>query len=564
MKKTICFYFQVHQPYRLRRYRFFDIGQYHNYFDDYANRSIMRKVAEKCYLPTNNLMLSLIKEYGSQFKISYSISGTALDQMEQYAPDVLDTFRRLAETGCVEFLAETYSHSLSALKSREEFEKQVNIQKKKIKDLLGYEATTFRNTELIYSDQIGAMVADMGFRAMLTEGAKHILGWKSSNYLYTNAIEPKLKLLLKNFQLSDDIAFRFSNRGWADWPLTTEKYVDWLNSIDHKEEIINLFMDYETFGEHQWAETGIFEFMRALPGRVLSHSNFEFLTPSEAAQKHQPIAPLHVPYPISWADEERDLTAWLGNEMQDEAFDNLYSLIDKVSKIDDPDIQRDWRHLQTSDHFYYMCTKWFSDGDVHKYFNPYDSPYEAFITFMNAFSDFKLRVNALHASLPTMVNADSPDHLEKLIAEYQGKLNALMALKVNASATEVKAKMTPVKAEKTSRAVAAKKPIAKKSSDAKNKPLVEAKKVVAKKPVVTKKVKALDKKQSVKKVAAEKDKPVAKVKKGEKKTATKKPVATKKVNALAKKQPVKKAESAKVTKVVKAKVATAKPSAKKK
>ncbi len=527
MKKTICFYFQVHQPYRLRRYRFFDIGQYHNYFDDYANRSIMRKVAEKCYLPTNNLMLSLIKEYGNQFKISYSISGTALDQMEQYAPDVLDTFRRLAETGCVEFLAETYSHSLSALKSRKEFEKQVNIQKKKIKDLLGYEATTFRNTELIYSDEIGAMVADMGFRAMLTEGAKHILGWKSSNYLYTNAIEPKLKLLLKNFQLSDDIAFRFSNRGWADWPLTTEKYVNWLNSIDHKEEIINLFMDYETFGEHQWAETGIFEFMKALPGRVLSHSNFEFLTPSEAAQKHQPIAPLHVPYPISWADEERDLTAWLGNEMQDEAFDNLYSLIEKVSKIDDPDIQRDWRHLQTSDHFYYMCTKWFSDGDVHKYFNPYDSPYEAFITFMNAFSDFKLRVNAIHSALPPVDAVESPDHLEGLIAEYQSKLNALMALKGKASSEVSKAKKTAVKKAAPKKAEIAKKTAAKKS------PAVKAK-------------------------------PVAKGKEIQTKTKVKKVTTTKEVKAPAKKQPVKKVAAVKVTKPAKAKVAPAKSSSKKK
>lgn len=527
MKKTICFYFQVHQPYRLRRYRFFDIGQYHNYFDDYANRSIMRKVAEKCYLPTNNLMLSLIKEYGNKFKISYSISGTALDQMEQYAPDVLDTFRRLAETGCVEFLAETYSHSLSALKSREEFEKQVNFQKKKIKDLLGYEATTFRNTELIYSDEIGAMVADMGFRAMLTEGAKHILGWKSSNYLYTNAIEPKLKLLLKNFQLSDDIAFRFSNRGWADWPLTTEKYVDWLNSIDHKEEIVNLFMDYETFGEHQWAETGIFEFMKALPGRVLSHSNFEFLTPSEAAQKHQPIAPLHVPYPISWADEERDLTAWLGNEMQDEAFDNLYSLIDKVSEIDDPDIQRDWRHLQTSDHFYYMCTKWFSDGDVHKYFNPYDSPYEAFITFMNAFSDFKLRVNAYQSSMPPIANTESPDHLESLIAEYQGKLNALMVLKGKATSAETKAKKTV------------------------------AKKVATKKVVTAKKA-------TGKTALAVKETPVAKGKKNEDKAKVKKVSAAKGSKAPVIKQPVKKVAAAKVSKSVKAKVAPVKSSAKKK
>lgn len=455
--KTICFYFQVHQPFRLRRYRFFDIGQYHNYFDDFANRSIMRKVAEKCYLPTNNLMLSLINEYGSKFKIAYSISGTALDQFEMYAPDVLDTFRKLAETGCVEFIAETYSHSLSALKSREEFENQVNAQVQKVEQLFGQKPTTFRNTELIYSDEIGAMVADMGFKAMLTEGAKHIMGWKSPNYLYTNAINPKLRLLLKNFQMSDDIAFRFSNRGWPEWPLTTEKYVDWLNSIDSKDEIINLFMDYETFGEHQWAETGIFEFMRALPARVFSNSNFEFLTPAEAARKHQPIAPLHVPFPISWADEERDLTAWLGNEMQDEAFNNLYEIAHRVSTINDPDLQRDWKYLQTSDHFYYMCTKWFSDGDVHKYFNPYDTPYEAFINFMNALSDFKLRVenyNSTHPAEDAEELATNPEEVDKLIKEYEEKIANLKALQKDSS-TKSTAKKTVTKK------VATKKPVGK-------------------------------------------------------------------------------------------------------
>lgn len=424
--KTICFYFQVHQPYRLRRYRFFDIGKNHSYFDEFANRSIMRKVAEKCYLPTNQLMLDLINEFGTRFKISYSISGTALDQFEQYAPDVLDSFRRLAQTGSVEFLAETYSHSLSSLKSREEFYRQVEAQRNKIEQLLGYKPKTFRNTELIYSDEIGAMVADLGFKTMLTEGAKHILGWKSSNYVYANAINPKLKLLLKNFQLSDDIAFRFSNRDWNEWPLTTEKFVWWLNNMDPKEEIVNLFMDYETFGEHQWAETGIFDFLRALPSRVFGHSNFEFLTPSEAAEKHQPVALLHVPYPISWADEERDLTAWLGNELQDSAFNQLYALTDKVEKIDDPEIKRDWLYLQTSDHFYYMCTKWFSDGDVHKYFNPYGSPYEAFINYMNILSDFTLRVKdkLLEKTLDDDSSAEL-DNPQKLIKLYEDKINEL-------------------------------------------------------------------------------------------------------------------------------------------
>jgi len=353
----------------------------------------MKKVAAKCYLPTNQLMYDLIKEYGDKFRISYSISGTALDQFELYAPEVIDSFKKLISTGCVELLGETYSHSLSSLKNKEEFVNQVTLHSKKIERIFGVKPTSFRNTELIYSDGIGEMVSEMGFKAILTEGAKHILGWKSPNFLYCNAINPKLKVLLKNFTLSDDIAFRFSNRGWNEWPLTTEKYVNWLNAIDKKQEIINLFMDYETFGEHQWAETGIFEFMRHLPKQIFSHSDFQFFTPSEVAEIFDPVAPIHVPYPISWADEERDLTAWLGNELQDDAFENLYNLAKKVRLVENKDILRDWYYLQTSDHFYYQCTKWFSDGDVHKYFNPYDTPYEAFINYMNILSDFEIRVN---------------------------------------------------------------------------------------------------------------------------------------------------------------------------
>ncbi len=393
--RAICFYFQVHQPFRLRRYRFFDIGNNHYYFDDFANQSIMRKVAEKCYLPTNQLMYELIQEYGTRFKIAFSISGTALDQFELYAPDVLESFKRLVSTGCVEILGETYSHSLSALREKDEFFHQVRLHSEKVERLFGVKPRIFRNTELIYSDHIGQMVYELGFEGMLTEGAKHILGWKSPNFLYCNAIEPKLKLLLKNYQLSDDIAFRFSNRGWPEWPLTTEKYVSWLNAIDPRQEIVNLFMDYETFGEHQWAETGIFEFMRHLPKAVFAHSNYQFITPSEAVDILDPIAPVHVPYPISWADEERDLTAWLGNDLQDDAFNHLYKLYPKVKLSNDTQIQKDWLYLQTSDHFYYMCTKWFSDGDVHKYFNHYDSPYEAYINYMNVLSDFEIRLNQL-------------------------------------------------------------------------------------------------------------------------------------------------------------------------
>ncbi|MFH2142357.1 MAG: glycoside hydrolase family 57 protein [Bacteroidota bacterium] len=391
--RRLCFYFQVHQPFRLKRYRFFDIGNDHSYFDDYSNRSIMRKVAEKCYLPANNVFLNLIKEYGSEVKICYSLSGTVIDQFERYAPDVLESFKKLAKTGQVEFLAETYSHSLSALKNKDEFISQVKMHMKKIKEHFGQTPKVFRNTELIYSDEIGAMVADMGFNAMITEGAKHVLGWKSPNFVYCNSINPKLNLLLKNFTLSDDIAFRFSNKGWEEWPLTTEKFVNWLNSINPSEEVVNLFMDYETFGEHQWVETGIFEFIKALPRTLFANSNYVFATPSEVVSQLDPVGALNVPYPISWADEERDLTAWLGNELQDEAFDNLYQIRERVKKSKDPQIQKDWLYLQTSDHFYYMCTKWFSDGDVHKYFNPYSTPYEAFINFMNILTDFSLRLD---------------------------------------------------------------------------------------------------------------------------------------------------------------------------
>lgn len=391
--KAICFYFQVHQPYRLRQYRFFDIGKNHNYFDDFANQTILRKVAEKCYLPTNKLMLELIEKHGSRFKIAFSLSGIVMTQLKEYAPEVIESFQKLADTGCVEFLAETYAHSMSSLKSKEEFKRQVDSQVAMVQELFGKTPTVFRNTELIYSDDISDMVAEMGYKAQLTEGAKHIMGWRSPNFLYTSASSPQLKLLLKNFTLSDDIAFRFSNQGWEDWPLTTEKYVKWLNALNPNEEIVNLFMDYETFGEHQWEDTGIFEFMRKLPEQVFENSDFEFLTPSEVADRFQPISPMHVRYPISWADEERDLTAWLGNEMQDEAFDRLYQMEEKMKKVTDPKLRHDWNMLQTSDHFYYQCTKWFSDGDVHKYFNPYDSPYDAFINYMNILADFKLEID---------------------------------------------------------------------------------------------------------------------------------------------------------------------------
>lgn len=393
MKKTICFYFQVHQPDRLRLFRFFDIGNDFHYFDEFANRTILRRVADKCYLPANALLIELIKKYDKQFKVAFSISGVVLEQFIKYAPEVIESFKTLAQTGCVEFLAETYSHSLASLSSVSEFKNQVKQHSDMIEKYFGVKPVAFRNTELIYSDEIGSIVAGMGYNVMLVEGAKHILGWKSPNYIYTNAINPRLKLLLKNFSLSDDIAFRFSNNSWDSWPLTSEKYAAWVAQALEKDDIVNLFMDYETFGEHQNVSTGIFDFMYALPGAILSQNQIEFCTPSEAVKKHQPVAPLHVPFPISWADEERDTSAWLGNELQNEAFKKIYSIESKVLKTKDDKLINTYRKLQESDHFYYMCTKFFSDGAVHSYFNPYDTPYEAFINYMNVFSDFEIRID---------------------------------------------------------------------------------------------------------------------------------------------------------------------------
>ena len=393
MKKSICLYFQVHQPNRLRLYRFFDIGKDSHYYDDFANRTILRRVAQKCYLPMNALLLELIEANKGAFKVAFSISGSVLEQFDRYAPEVIESFRKLAQTGSVEFLSETYYHSLASLASPIEFKNQVLKHKAAIEHYFGVTPKAFRNTELIYSDAIGEMVYDMGFKTMLTEGAKHVLGWKSPNFVYSCAQAPSLKLLLKNSSLSDDIAFRFSDRGWSDWPLTGEKYLGWLKSSAQNEEIVNLFMDYETFGEHQKAASGIFDFMRYFPETVLADGEFEFVTPTQAAKKHRPVGDLDVMDPISWADEERDVTAWLGNELQNDAFNKLNDQAEKLALLNDEALWSDFGHLQESDHFYYMCTKFFSDGAVHKYFNPYDTPYEAFINYMNVLSDFILRVD---------------------------------------------------------------------------------------------------------------------------------------------------------------------------
>jgi alpha-amylase len=396
---AINFYFQVHQPYRLRHYTVFDIGENHNYFDEVKNSEVMRKVANKCYIPMNSLILKLINRYkhsDRQFKVSYSISGVALDQFEKYAPDVLESFKELAKTGCVEFLDETYYHSLSFLYSRKEFEEQVLLHRALIKKHFNQEPKIFRNTELIYSNEVGIEIEKLGYKGVIAEGIDHILGWKSPNFIYKPYGAKDIKLLLKNYKLSDDVAFRFSNRGWSEWPLTAEKYSDWINSNNGNGEIINLFMDYETFGEHQWEDTGIFKFFEAFPQEFFKHSDAYFNTCSEVAQKYPVREVLDYPYLTSWADTERDLSAWIGNKIQNSAIQDLFKMEQIVKEAKNELLIEDWRKLTTSDHFYYMCTKYFNDGDVHKYFNPYDSPYDSFIAFMNVLRDIKIRADVIN------------------------------------------------------------------------------------------------------------------------------------------------------------------------
>lgn len=582
MKKTLCLYFQVHQPFGLSRYRFFDIGGNHPYFDEFSNRSHMRKIAERCYLPMNKLLLQLINEYGKQFKVAFSITGLAIEQMELYAPEVLDSFKQLAATGCVEFLGETYAHSLAVLKDEGEFERQVTEHSALMEKHFGQKPKAFRLTELVYSDEIGAKIAKMGFSTMLTEGAKHVMGWKSPNYVYTNSINSRLKILLRNFRLSDDISFRFSDRSWGEWPVTTGKFAGWLNAIDTKEEIVNLFMDYETFGEHQPRETGIFEFMRYLPKEIFSSTGFEFLTPSEATKKHQPVAPIHVPFAISWADEERDLSAWAGNELQDDAFDSIYEWSEIITELGDDDIITDWQRLQASDHFYYMSTKWFSDGAVHKYANPYGNPYEAYINYMNVLSDFFIRVNNL-VNKKLEILGENSDFVEKIYnfasinqitnSSIQIKKSLEMAKRTTladlakdgllpevAKREAAKKKAAAKTAKKATTKKAAAKPAAKKATKK------SAAKPAAKKATAVKKTTAAKptaKKAATKAPAKKTTKPVAKKAAPAKKAtakATPKTTAKKTTKPVAKKAAPAKKATAKATTTKKA---AAKPAAKK-
>jgi len=393
---AVCFYFQVHQPYRIKKFRVFDIGKNHDYFVDKQNTGlnneiILKRVSQKCYLPTNRLLLDLLsKNLG--FKISFSFSGVVLDQLEKYCPEVIKSFQDLVKTGQVEILSETHYHSLSFIYSKREFRSQVEKHRQKIMAVFGQKPQIFRNTELIYNNELAQEIEDMGYKGILIEGADKVLGQDSPNFIRHAKGTQNLKLLLKNYKLSDDIAFRFSQKNWNEYPLTSKKFARWISSHDQSVDIINLFMDYETFGEHQWEESGIFKFLKSLPQAISENPGNSFVTPSEAIGIFKSVGQLNVDKFISWADVERDLSAWVDNSMQKDAIEKLYGLEQDILATQNDKLIEDWRRLQSSDHFYYMCTKFFADGDVHKYFNPYESPYEAFINYMNALTDLESKV----------------------------------------------------------------------------------------------------------------------------------------------------------------------------
>lgn len=437
--KTICFYFQIHQPFRLKRYRFFNIGYDHYYYDDFANEDIMQRIAERSFVPANRMMLELLQQYKGKFKVAFSISGTALEQLEIYSPEVIDGFKELAKTGGVEFLAETYSHSLASLIDPVEFEIQVKAHSRKIENLFGQKPKVFRNTELIYSDEIADIVDKMGFRGVITEGAKHILGWKSPNYLYQSITNPRVKLLLRNSKFSNDISYRFANYNWNEYPLTADKFINWLGATPDNEQLINLFMNYEVLGNLHNKSTGIFEFFKALPV-VAMQRGISFSTPSDVLNTLKPVDSISVTEPISWSGEESDLTAWQGNIMQEECLQELYKISERVRMTESRRIKQDWSYLQTSDHFFYMSTKILGDGPSP--FSPYPSPYEAFNNYMNILSDFIERVEAEYPS--TIENEELNGLLKTIhsqgeeIDELKEEMKKLRARKTKKEETENK------------------------------------------------------------------------------------------------------------------------------
>lgn len=459
--KAVCFYFQIHQPFRLKRYRFFDIGNDHYYYDDYANEEIITRVAQKSYIPAAETLLRMIQDSKGAFRCALSISGTALEQCEQYVPELIDLLKKLADTGKVEFLAETYAHSLSSLTDPDEFREQVKAHDSKIYDLFGQHPKVFRNTELIYCDEMAPMIYDLGYKGCITEGAKHILGWKSPDYVYAAASCPKLKLLLKNDKLSDDIAVRFSNPSWEAYPLTADKYMDWIAQTQPDSQIVNLFMSLDTFGNLQPRESGIFQFLEALP-RFAAEHGIDFWTPSEVVAKCKAVDTLEVLHPISWADEARDTSAWLGNMLQNEAFQKLYSVAERVRLCTDRRLKQDWLYLQGSDHFFYMSTKHMADGAAHAMFSPYETPFEAFTNYMNVLADFIVRVEEqyplsieneeLNSLLTTIRNqATEIEVLNKEVASMRNNLehyneeHATRAALEEKSEPKAECKKTPAK-----------------------------------------------------------------------------------------------------------------------
>lgn len=470
--KAICFYFQIHQPFRLKRYRFFDIGNDHYYYDDFANDDIIGRIAQHSYIPACESLLRMIEQSGGAFRCALSITGTALEQLERYVPEMIELLKKLSDTGKVEFLAETYAHSLASLTDPEEFEAQVKAHDAKILELFGQRPTVLRNTELIYCDDLAPQIQAMGYKGVITEGAKHILGWKSPNYVYAAASAPELKILLKNSKLSDDISFRFSNPEWDAYPLTADKYIDWIAQTPPEEQIVNLFMNLETFGELQGRDTGIFQFLEALP-RFAKERGIDFWTPGEAVQKLRAVDVLSVMHPISWADEARDTSAWLGNKLQNEAFNKLYSVAERVRLCDDRRLKQDWNYLQASDHLFYMSTKHMADGAVHSHFSPYDTPFQAFTNYMNVLADFIVRVEEqyplsieneeLNSLLTTIRN--QAREIETLNKEAASMRQNLEHYNEEHALREQCAEAKPAKATKAKAAKAAepKKPAAKKA-----------------------------------------------------------------------------------------------------
>lgn len=389
--KSVCLYLQIHQPFRLKRYRFFNIGNDHYYYDDFANDDIVTRIGRDSYMAMGRVLEEMITEHGDRFKCAISITGLAVEQLQQYVPEFVELLKKLSRTGCVEFMSETYSHSLASVESPEEFARQVRQHDDMIESLFGQRPKVFHNTELIYDDDIALQVADMGFEGVLTVGAKHVLGWKSPDYVYSSAVCPKLKLLLTNDKLIDDITHNFNNPSWDQYPLTADKYMGWIAALPADEQVVNLYMSMETFGEFLPPSSGIFDFVKALP-RFAEANGISFITPSEALAKFSPVGELSVPYPMSWADEVRDISAWKGNDLQREALRHLYSVAERVALCDDRRQKQDWEYLQCADHFYYMSTKKRADGSRHALFSPYDSPYSAFINYMNVLADFIVRV----------------------------------------------------------------------------------------------------------------------------------------------------------------------------